>query len=388
MMNSKYYRSNSQQGVVLIVFLFILVIGVTSASFAVLNSTEVKIERDKKTASALNEAKAALIGFVIKNVDISSPAYLPNPDLDISPIIPEGGESSSAGAVDITLIGKLPWVSLNIPPLKDGWGECLWYVVSGRFKKSPHTSVLNWDTQGQINVINAEGNIVASNLAALIVSPGFVLAGQDRENKPENIQCGGNYDVRNYLDTYLISNAINVEPNYFSGSTNNRQAPNTLNKNFVMTNNDFYNDQLQFITVDEILNPIIRRNDFSERIAEFLSDPYFEAVLITGSKGTNNVDCAMMLFANRAFCENWKEMILLKGGLPISLPPLMCNRVVIFGGKRAGLQTRTTAAHKNDPANYLEEPNLSAFNDVLGLDFAGNATFDYKNPSADIVKCI
>jgi hypothetical protein len=379
-------KPTHQIGAALLIFLFILIIAITSSIFVLLNNDNIKFERDKRTALALSEAKAALIGFVIKDVDISNPSYLPNPDLDISPIIPEGSESSGAGAIDYSLIGKLPWKSLNIPPLKDGWGECLWYVVSGRFKKSPNTSVLNWDTQGQINVINAEGSTIASNLAALIISPGFVLSNQNRIADSANIQCGGNYDARNYLDAYSVSNAISGEINYFSGSTNNRQASNSINKNFVMANNDFYNDSFQFVTVDDIFNPIIRRSDFSAKITNFLEDPYFSTVLITGNKGTDNINCNEM-FSNQTFCENWKEMVLLKE-LLIALPPLTCSRVIIFGGKKTNGQTRSTAANKNDPENYLEGDNLVAFNNILGLGFSGSSSFDFNNPSADIVKCI
>ncbi len=146
-------HQHKQHGAALLIFVLVMLLAGTSFLFSVLNSNSVKIERDKKTAAALAEAKAALIGFTIGNSDLTQLGYLPNPDLSLSPLIPEGGESGSYGATNISLIGKLPWFSLGISPLKDGDGECLWYVVSGRFKNSPSTGVFNWDTQGQIDVM-------------------------------------------------------------------------------------------------------------------------------------------------------------------------------------------------------------------------------------------
>ncbi|PKO51790.1 MAG: hypothetical protein CVU27_05390, partial [Betaproteobacteria bacterium HGW-Betaproteobacteria-20] len=162
----------SQHGGALIILVLVLLLAGTTVIFSKLDGSDVRIERDKNTALALAEAKVALIGFVIKTTDITTPSYLPNPDLKLSSVIPEGSESGGLGAVDISLIGKLPWSSLDISPLKDGWNECLWYVVSGRYKKNPNTSVFNWDVQGQIDVIDGNGNVLASNLVALIVSPG------------------------------------------------------------------------------------------------------------------------------------------------------------------------------------------------------------------------
>jgi hypothetical protein len=392
-MKDNHLKLGNEQGAVLLIFLFILITVVISFLFTVLDNAGVKIEREKKTALALAEAKAALIGFVIKTNDIAVPSYLPNPDLHLSTAIPEGSESGNLGAVDVSLIGKFPWYSLDTPPLKDGWSECLWYAVSGRYKKSPHTSVFNWDTQGQIDVIDREGGLIASNLAALIIAPGSLLVNQNRTLSDSNsIQCGGNYDARNYLDSYVASNAIVGEVNYFSGSINNRLAANSLNKKFVLANNDYYNDQLLFLTVDDFFNPIMHRSDFAAHIDALLTDPYFQTVPITGSKGTANVVCASTLSTNQTFCNNWSEMFLL-AQLPTSSFVTVdgvvtaCTRIFIFGGKKTGLQTRVTDANKNDPENYLEGANLIAFN-TASSGFEGNSTFDYTNSSADILKCL
>ena len=39
---------------------------------------------------------------------------------------------------------------------------------------------MNWDTQGQIDVIDGTGKMIATNLAALIAAPGQAVDRQDR----------------------------------------------------------------------------------------------------------------------------------------------------------------------------------------------------------------
>lgn len=391
----------NQHGLAMLILVFMIALAFTGFLLSLLNPTTIKIERDKQSARALAEAKDALTGFTML-ANVADPAYLPNPDLKLTAAIPEGSQSGMAGGVDISLLGKLPWRSLGVAALKDGWGECLWYAVSGRFKTSPHTGALNWDTQGQIDVIRQDGSLLATNLAALIIAPGFILSGQDRVlANADTPQCGGNYDARNYLDAYNFGNAILGEVNYFQGSPNNRAAANTNNKRFVIAKNDFYNDSFVLITTEDIFRPLILRADFSSQISALLDDATFQAhlqaIAISGNKGTANIDCDLTANANnRAFCQNWSEMLLLTA-LPApsaitidGVATSVCNRVVIFGGQRTAMQTRLTVADKNTAANYLEGLNLAAFATPVAnnTSFAGNATFNASASSADILRCI
>jgi hypothetical protein len=380
----------SQDGLALLMLVFLLALVVTFYSLKSMDSTGIQNERNKKTAAALAEAKTALLGSVKGIANVSNPAYLPNPDLKLSSAITEGSQSGSAGEVDISLLGKFPWRSLGIAPLKDGWNECLWYLVSGRFKNSPHTATFNWDTRGQINIVDVNGIPIATNLAALIIAPGALLAGQDRfaNNTP---QCGGNYDARNYLDSYNAINAIDGEVNYFEGSINNRQSPNADEKVFVLAKNDFYNDQFTFITVDDIFDNLVKRSDFVNELNIQLNnaaeDIFDHNVVADGDKGTENIDCnpeGITLKTDKVFCENWNEMFLLKENSQVN--GASCSKVFIFGGAKTGQQIRITPENKADPANYLEEPNLSEFSGVGN--FTGVSSFDGNNQSADVLKCL
>lgn len=234
-------------------------------------------------------------------------------------------------------------------------------------------------------------------------------------------ECGGNYDARNYLDSFDSADAIGGQVNYFAGSTNNRVAPNTSNKRFVIADNDHYNDRFVFITVDQIFDPLIRRRDFAAAIGtlapfddptgRLLDDPIFQehlkAIALSGSKGTDNLKCGCQNppvctpptrgDSFQDFCEHWKEMLfitqlstpsrILIDGAP-SL--LVCNRVLIFAGRKTTGQSRSTGLDKTQKSNYLEGTNASSFNvpTASAVDFNGTSTFDYRNSSADILRCL
>ena len=130
-----------------------------------------------------------------------------------------------------TVIGRLPWRTLGIEPIRDGHGECLWYAVSANFKSLGIDAGLqmNWDTLSQMDVVVANGtaamiSAVASahdRPIAVIFAPGPPLAGQDRSNSAVDsvTECGGNYLVSNYLDPVVITDLGGVT-NYLAGATN------------------------------------------------------------------------------------------------------------------------------------------------------------------------
>ncbi len=270
-----------------------------------LSAMQPRIAREQESA-ALAEAMTALISDAIARSSIYSAGYLRLPDLGSRFGISTEGEASTTfpgDGTDLSVVGKFPWKTLDIAPRLDDQGGCLWYVVSGRFKIAPPTGAFNWDTQGQIDMIDGGGQILATNLAAVLVAPGRALDGQSRVlTDAVYTECGGNYDARNYLDSFDSADAIGGQVNYFAGSTNNRVAPNTSNKRFVMADNDHYNDRFVFITVDQIFDPLIRRRDFAAAIGYpsttrpvDLRRPDFQehlkTIALSGSKGTDNLKC-------------------------------------------------------------------------------------------------
>lgn len=412
--------------------IFFLVNGLSAAS--------IQQQRDAATANALAQAKAALIGFAISQTPVSSAGGLPLPDLGSSRNNNIGCTSEGCNAgnfsgntKNLTVIGRLPWRKLGLPPLRDGYGECLWYAVSGSFQNTQTPDVLNWDSLGHFDVFSSDGtpagtvSTTGANYdrrpAAIIFSAGPVLPGQDRSTSVTDsvTECGGNYNVRNYLDSLSANAAINNIINYFSGATNNStgyaynltSASNSslLNATDLSTPKQIVfgsilvggiqiaNDNILAIAADDIFGPLIRRSDFSGlsgQISDMLDSVAFQthlqAIGIAGNKGTDNVICSNA--PDQGFCNNWREMLFLAqlsstasiiiDGLPT---PSICNRVLIFAGRKTTGQVRSTLADKSNAANYLEGANLTAFN-IHTAGFNGRSTFDPNSPSADLLRCL
>ncbi len=232
----------------------LIVVGIAAILVNSLTSTAAKNARQQNTAAALAQAKAALIGYAITYGDTHTqpqvPGYLPCPDTDGSN--GEGVSVLSCGAQDVSVIGRLPWSTLDLSTSRDGDGECLWYAVSGTYKYNPKTGLMNWDTNGQFQVYTANGALLASQVVAVIFAPGAPISGQGQNRSPDGSApiCGGNYTVANYLDTGTV-NSVNF---------NNADI---TSGNFIQgTSGGNINDQMVFITRQDIWNAVQKRSDF------------------------------------------------------------------------------------------------------------------------------
>lgn len=239
-------------------------------------------EMDRRTAAALAQAKEALIGYAAKYRD-NFPGevfgYLPCPD-----IVASGNEgvhdTGDAGCTsrDVTVIGRLPWRTLGLPPLRDGDAECLWYAVSGNFKGNLNkTDLLNWDTNGLIEVMAPDGvTFIAGGTgtlpdpsrraAAVIFAPGAILPGQNRAADAGAPTCGGNYNAANYLDTDVASSIANA-----SASPNRHTLTRLVaafDSRHTSATNDSFNDKLLVVTPEEIFSTIVKRGDFLPHLTD------------------------------------------------------------------------------------------------------------------------
>lgn len=164
----------SQRGAALLVFATVLVLGVTWYAVDTLgnSATRVTTQREMKTGAALRAAKQALLGYAAQYaastcVGVSPPCpfevpgRLPCPESVNAIGTLEEGEAS--GNCTLPKIGRLPWQTLGMEPLRDGDGELLWYVLSAGFRDPP----INFGTPGQLTLDGA-----ANAAVALIIAPG------------------------------------------------------------------------------------------------------------------------------------------------------------------------------------------------------------------------
>jgi hypothetical protein len=181
-----------------------------------LNKGDNQLIRQAQTVKALAQAKAALIGFAATYADDPDhkgqpQGYLPCPDFNGDGSSPYSMSSdTSCGEQGKSMIGRLPWRTLGLPPLRDGHGECLWYAVSGSYKDRPKQALTS-DEDGLLIVKDANGSIIAGTTAtdraiAIVFSAGAALTAQNRGHTGVITECGADTmtddanNPLNYLD--------------------------------------------------------------------------------------------------------------------------------------------------------------------------------------------
>lgn len=203
----------AQRGAV--VLLLLLIITISTASYFLvkrLNGRNIDIERDKITAAALAQAKVALIGYAA--ADSNRPGELPCPDIGNDGEVTVGIDTDGTNCHDnLHPIGRLPWRTLRLPDLRDGYGERLWYALSNDFHANG-SAKLNSTTPGQLTITSSNP---ASTVVAIIFSPGSAIGGQIRDGLDLDINSNVN-NIQNYLegenangdDVYASSNPSNI----------------------------------------------------------------------------------------------------------------------------------------------------------------------------------
>ena len=291
-----------QRGAALLIMLVILVVGIAAVLVNSLTSSTVKIARQEKTAAALAQAKDALIGYAITYGDTHSgkvPGYLPCPDTDGNNGLQSEGvgeyststcNSNPSSNQDVSVIGRLPWVTLDVSTLRDGDGECLWYAVSGTYKNNPPTGLMNWDTNGQFQAYASDGTLLASQVVAVIFAPGAPLSGQNRSPDGTAPICGGNYTASSYLDTGTVN------------SVNFNNADIATGKFIQGTSGGSVNDQMVFITRHDIWSAVQKRTDFQPRNPSNPSLPNFNNPLI---KLTQQVANCLVFYTSQNYNCGW-----------------------------------------------------------------------------------
>lgn len=244
-----------QRGVALLVLALIFIVGFATFLYARLGKWRDATTASRKVNSeVLAQAKAALIGYVVKEVlDLGedTPGRFPCPEspTDAGTVNEgrAGGSCSPSFAINKN-VGRLPWRTLGIDKLVDASGEPLWYAVSSpNWVYSGSSPVINAGTSGQLSfdgtsdvvaVIFAPGPALFVNPAANQAAAGCVARNQSRIDR-SHVPGGGNPDYRDYLECQNASSPID---NAF-GTTIVDNATNQV-----------VNDQAVYITAKEILN--------------------------------------------------------------------------------------------------------------------------------------
>lgn len=368
-----------------------------------------------RSVAALAQARDALIGYAI-SYDERHPGegygFLPCPDSGNSGSTPIG----ACGARDLGALGRLPWRTLGLADLRDGWGECLWYAVAGSIKHNPKPLLLNWDNAGQFALQAADGRMLAAaapdRLAvAVVFAPGPPLPGQLRPSAPGRA-CSGSASAAADLSSYLegdypatVSGTLTVAAGEQPDGAQGRR-----------------NDLIAWIGIDDLFDALRRRADHPDQVdalittaadalASRLDDADFIAAHSEGSAGLLRIGllpagAALGLPApDRLRLERWRDQfrfaVCTDGSACIDAeldPPsatLACRGVLLFGGERlrsgVGQQQRITPQQRADPAQYFEGDNARHLSQGIPH-FSGAARFRVADPhqpaTADVVRCL
>lgn len=406
---------HNERGIALLILVAILVLAASGYMLKSLDSAGLRNERDKSTSEALAQAKVALLGFAASQdftnpglcaTNCPRPGDLPCPDTNDDGVA-EGSCGNAAGTTQqANRLGRLPWITLGLPDLRDGDGERLWYAVSSRYKLNTRFRPLNSETVGTITLKDSSGNIVYNGtnngLVALIISPGANLV---REDNISQIRSGaGRLVASNYLDQALAED----NQNFVDGNINGFIA-GPVND---LTGRTIVNDRMLALTRDE-MNQVIEPRVLAEVESALLSyystvggfsfpmPANFNLATCLGNANINAPNCPEGLLTHGRVPANpttpwsstsilrgvrdsnwfqlnsWREVVHYAvayacitgttncGGVGFltlnnaQFPPTNNKRLVLIAtGASIGAQVRVSNANKTAEVNYLEGDNI------------------------------
>ena len=253
----------TQGGVALLIFVIVLALAAIVYMLNGVSIEQLRNEQTLETRAALSRAKQALLDYAATYEDANPGEYgfLPCPDYRDDAAIDEGGSDGNCGDANTNILGLFPWASLETGILRSGTGQCLWYALSGDYKSSPVTAMLNEDSNGAIRLYRADGTSIKQGaqaqdrVVAVIIDPAGVLPSQNR-SFDDSSQCGLDYFPTEYLEgngTYnnalLSGTAFAIDDFIESGAGTDELATP-------------YNDNIITITRDELWDAILSRRDF------------------------------------------------------------------------------------------------------------------------------
>ena len=262
---------NQQQGLAMLIMVFMIALAFTSYFVLGLSTETSKRDREARTAKALLDARAALLGWSVAHPEY--PGIMPFPDRNTDGDYDGNSDCVPAVALNYShLIGRLPNAVQTAPCIGtllnglsgsfiDGDGEALWYAVSRNLIRTSvagavviNPSIINAPTFPWLVVRDRNGQIISNRVAAVIIAPGRVVGAQNR--------LDGLAGSAAYLDSAVVSgvpysNADSVIPNEDFIMAEDMQ--HVSNPHPVYAQPYQFNDKLIFITIDELMLALEQR---------------------------------------------------------------------------------------------------------------------------------
>ncbi|HSH73653.1 MAG TPA: hypothetical protein VK974_11410 [Methylophilaceae bacterium] len=312
-----------QQGAVLILMMFIIGLAVAAYTLKAFNAASLQSQQDEQTMQVLGEAKQALIAWAVSHP--INPGQLPFPDRSTG-----GGYDGKSDCYTGTfqysfLLGRLPLIGQSNPCINphtgvggdwlDAQGNRLWYAVSRNLVheyQAPSSdpvinpSIINNPNYQWLQVLDRNGNLISNRVAAVIISPGEPLGGQDRSSSTAG--------ASEYLDSFMIGAATYSNRGYATDDEDfifGEDGRHLSASDITFQRPYYFNDKLIYITVDELMEALEHRSALTARQA-----------LINYKNWTSNYPHAAMLGStNNHSCISSN----LKGFLPTESKNPLCS---------------------------------------------------------------
>jgi type II secretory pathway pseudopilin PulG len=314
-------------------------------------------EADRRSDEALATAKAALLAYAGSwprrdTVSISDPqgtlrgpGHLPCPDRNDDGSADPGscGAASGVGAAgQAARLGRLPWLTLGLSDLRDGWGNRLWYAVSSKYKANISTDDLSPDAAlGTISIRDSSGVLLhdgridtpveapLGGVVAVIIAPGPVTArwndamGTSRTGQIRTCSAAGCDNVpANYLERAWFTGGSEDNAQFQDRNTPPRagnsdgfiQGPVRSARGELMVN-----DRLAYVTYDEIQQVMMRR--VAQEVSKCLQ------AYSAGSSGRLPFAAPVCRSGIDGQATNWRDQAGFRFGR-VPVPPFAASRSV------------------------------------------------------------
>jgi type II secretory pathway pseudopilin PulG len=237
-----------QLGQAFLLVVLLLVVGIGALIFSLASRSKVDIERDRITAEALAQARQALIGRAV--ADINRPGSLVCPDTD-----DDGSAELMSGSDCPSYIGRLPWRTLGLSDLRDGEGERLWYALSNRFRDDDSAMPINSDTKGNRTVYSGSTAVaLTAEAVAVVFAPGGVTGAQNR-----SCTVGVDCTASGQCTTSPASLTPKCNPANYLDATGGANNATTAGPFISAPRTSTFNDRLLVITTAELMPPVEQR---------------------------------------------------------------------------------------------------------------------------------
>jgi len=197
-MKKKTYAS-SQKGMALWLLLVVVCLFGSYIFFAKTHNSLGRNKQQQTLSETLMRAREALIARAV--TDDNRPGSLPCPDLVTDSSgwnnYPDDGKADMFTMTRCpSYVGRLPWLTLDLPELRDDSNNHLWYALSPALRDDDSAQPINSESAMALQVDSQK------DIAAIIFAPQTPLAGQQRpSNKPADYldDENGNGDDHTYV---------------------------------------------------------------------------------------------------------------------------------------------------------------------------------------------